>query len=256
MTARHNANRRRRFLNGAEMLLWATGIALVAGTLLYRHQLTQQEADARARYQADMNRAAAREQRAAPPDKPAQADVTDKPAPAPATPAVPAVAAPRSLPAPGDPSMESWSAQRIKAFHAAGAADAAPLAVLSIPAIDLEVLVLRGTDETTLDRGAGHITGTARPGETGNIGIAAHRDGYFRALRHIKRGHELTLNTTGGAERYRVDDIRIVAPDDVTVLAPRSRPAVTLVTCYPFYFVGSAPQRFIVHASMLEDRGT
>jgi sortase A len=124
-----------------------------------------------------------------------------------------------------------------------------PLGVLRIPSIVIAVPVLEGTDDLTLNRAVGHIDGTAAPGEEGNIGIAGHRDGFFRGLKDVHLGEYLDLYTERGNTRYIVDEIRIVPPEDVSVLAPRPRSSITLVTCYPFYFVGSAPLRYIVHAS-------
>jgi len=92
------------------------------------------------------------------------------------------------------------------------------------------------------------IEGTALPGTTGNVGIAAHRDGFFRVLKDLKEGDALLLDTPVAAEQYRVEWIRITTPDDVSVIDPTPSPAVTLVGCYPFYHVGSAPKRFIVRA--------
>ena len=129
----------------------------------------------------------------------------------------------------------------------------APLAVLSIPKIKLHVPVFDGTDDLILNRGAGRIQGTAMPGDSGNIGIAAHRDGFFRSLKDVDVGDTLKLATFKGTITYAIDDIEIVFPDNVTVLQPRGRPSVTLVTCYPFYFIGDAPQRYIVHASEMRD---
>jgi len=112
------------------------------------------------------------------------------------------------------------------------------------------VPVFDGTDDLTLNRGVGRIIGTAKVGDTGNIGIAGHRDGFFRGLKDISVGDEIDLTMTTQKTIYLVDQIEIVSPSDVQVLGPRSAPSLTLVTCYPFYFVGDAPQRFIVHASM------
>src|SRR5262249_26967786 len=100
----------------------------------------------------------------------------------------------------------------------------------------------------TLDRAVGHIEGTAAPADPGNIGIAGHRDGFFRVLKDIAAGDVLELVLRSGVRRFRVDRLTIVGPDDAEVIAPTTRSMVTLVTCYPFYFVGSAPQRFIVQA--------
>jgi sortase A len=146
-----------------------------------------------------------------------------------------------------------WSTKRIEAYKQAllGKLEP-PEAVLSIPRLGLEVPVFEGTDELTLNRGAGRIPGTARPGERGNIGIAAHRDGFFRSLKDIQKGDQIRLAQPGREEVYSVDSIEIVEPTELRVLEPRERASLTLVTCYPFYFVGDAPQRYIVHASITE----
>jgi sortase A len=147
-----------------------------------------------------------------------------------------------------------WSPQRIAAWHTAMAEDAPPpLAVLRIPRIGLEVAVLEGTDELTLNRAVGHIAETARPGEDGNAGLAGHRDSYFRGLKDIAAGDLIELETLTGKEIYRIERTWIVEPEDVSVLDPTPRRSLTLVTCYPFYFVGSAPQRFIVRAEVVDD---
>ncbi len=127
------------------------------------------------------------------------------------------------------------------------------LAVLRIPRLNLEAPVLEGTDEFTLNRGVGRILGTARPGQSGNIGIAGHRDGFFRPLRDIRAGDPIELITISEKTVYAVERIRIVDPGDVSILRPRSEPSLTLVTCYPFYFVGPAPKRYIVEASLQEE---
>ena len=116
------------------------------------------------------------------------------------------------------------------------------------PRLKLEVPVYDGTTDAVLDLAAGRIEGTALPGTTGNVGIAAHRDGFFRVLKDLKEGDALVLDTPVAAEQYRVEWIRITTPDDVSVIDPTPGRAVTLVGCYPFYHVGSAPQRFIVRA--------
>lgn len=124
-----------------------------------------------------------------------------------------------------------------------------PLAVLRIPKIRLEVPVLEGTDGLTLNHAVGRIAGTARLGEPGNIGIAGHRDGFFRGLKDVTVGDTVELRTLTGTVAYKVDQVSIVAPEDVSVLNPKPGPSLTLVTCYPFYFLGSAPRRYIVSAS-------
>ncbi len=149
-----------------------------------------------------------------------------------------------------------WSDKRIEAYKQSLAQHFdRPLAVLHVEKIHLEVPVLEGTDDLTLNRGVGRIAGTARPGEHGNIGIAGHRDGFFRGLKDVKLGDRMELVTTNQVGTYVVDKVEIVTPDNVSVLRPATAPSLTLVTCYPFYFIGSAPQRYIVHASIVaEDR--
>lgn len=160
----------------------------------------------------------------------------------------------RPSPSP-DPTMSSsvdfrlWSPKRIAAYKdSLIKKNEHPLAILRIPKIDLEVPVFNDTDDLTLDRGVGRILGTARVGETGNLGIAGHRDGFFRGLQSIAEGDVVEVVQQRGTDRYVVDDIRIVTPDDTSVLKPTKIPAVTLVTCFPFYFVGHAPKRYIVTA--------
>lgn len=123
-----------------------------------------------------------------------------------------------------------------------------PLAILRIPKIHLQVPVLVGIDEITLNRGVGQIPGTAAPGEPGNIGIAGHRDGFFRNLKDISRGDIIDLETTTSSETFVVDRVLVTGPDDTSVLESSDQQILTLVTCYPFHFVGPAPRRFVVQA--------
>lgn len=142
-----------------------------------------------------------------------------------------------------------WSAKRIREYRESLVVERRlPRAVLSIDRLGLRVPVFDGTDDLTLNRGVGWILGTAKPGEPGNIGIAGHRDGFFRGLKDVATGDVVALTSVGEQATYVVDEIEIVSPDRVEVLRPRPSPSLTLVTCYPFYFVGPAPQRFIVHA--------
>jgi sortase A len=120
---------------------------------------------------------------------------------------------------------------------------------IAIPRLKLAVPVFEGDDEATLKRGAGHVPHTALPGQPGNICIAAHRDKFFRSLRFIKPHDEIVLKTSEGPVRYSVNSISIVKPTDVQVLLPAPDRDLTLVTCYPFYYLGHAPKRFIVHAA-------
>jgi sortase A len=124
------------------------------------------------------------------------------------------------------------------------------IGVLRIASLGMEVPVLEGTDKITLNRGVGRIAGTALPGLGGNIGIAGHRDSFFRPLRKIRTGNEIELLTRSGKHIYRVDQIKVTDPKDISVLQPRQTPSLTLVTCYPFYYVGSAPKRYVVTASL------
>jgi sortase A len=154
-----------------------------------------------------------------------------------------------------DPDFRLWSEQRIAAYHASlRSQPAPPLGVLKIPATDLEVPVLQGTDDLTLNRAVGHIEGTAALGSLGNIGIAGRRDGFFRGLKDIHRGEVIELISQNRTDRYLIDEILIVSPAETWVLSERSQPSLTLVTCHPFYFVGSAPLRYIVRASTTTPR--
>jgi len=152
----------------------------------------------------------------------------------------------------GTPDQSLWSPERIVAWRkAAGEPAATPLAVLRIPRIRLEVAVLPGTDDRTLDRAVGHIDDTALPGADGNSGIAGHRDGFFRGLKDIAEGDVIELETTQVKEIYRVERTWVVDPEDVSVLDPTPTRAITLVTCYPFYYIGPAPRRYIVRAVLV-----
>ena len=154
------------------------------------------------------------------------------------SPAASSVATRRSLP--GD---DGWSGSAVT-----GSA----LARLAVRRLGLGVMVAPGVDSRSLRRAAGHIPGTAPPGGEGNVGIAGHRDTFFRPLRGIVVGDEIELTTAAGIARYEVEWTRVVSPEQVDVLAPTPYPALTLVTCYPFTWVGHAPERFIVRARLIE----
>jgi sortase A len=153
-----------------------------------------------------------------------------------------------------------WGEQRVKAYrqnagkHPGAKSARTPLAALRIPKISLEAPLLDGTDDLTLNHAVGRIAGTSRPGESGNIGIAGHRDGFFRGLKDVRVGDAIELKTLKGTDTYIVDQIQIVSPRQVEVLRSTSVPSLTLVTCYPFYFIGSAPQRYIVTASLSPEK--
>jgi sortase A len=147
--------------------------------------------------------------------------------------------APQSAPAPNETPTEALPAVRPVVGR------------LEIPRLNLAVMVREGADEATLSRAVGHIPGTALPGNTGNVGLAGHRDTFFRALRDIRADDEIKIQTTAGTYRYAVKSTRVVTPRDVSVLQASGGETLTLVTCYPFYYVGSAPKRFIVHAALI-----
>jgi len=171
---------------------------------------------------------------------------TAAPPPAPPPPPPPP---PRELSWSGKVDTKLWSAIRVKQYKAGLQRETPPtLAILRIPRLELEVPVYDGTTDAVLDMAAGRIEYTALPGTVGNVGIAAHRDGFFRVLKDIKEGDVLELDTPVALEQYRVEWIRITTPDDVSVIDPTPDRAVTLVGCFPFYYKGSAPQRFIVRA--------
>jgi sortase A len=122
---------------------------------------------------------------------------------------------------------------------------------IEIPRLGLSVIVAEGVDALTLRRAVGHIPGSAMPGQPGNVGLAGHRDTYFRPLRNIRRDDVISLTTPLGEYRYRVVSTRIVSPSGVAVLDPSVSEVLTLVTCYPFYYIGPAPGRFIVRAERI-----
>jgi sortase A len=152
-----------------------------------------------------------------------------------------------------EPNQTLWAENRIIAYRQSLNVGAGALeGVLSIPAVELEVPIFEGTSELALNRGAGRIEGTAAIGGPGNVGIAGHRDGFFRVLKDVQLNDEIIVRSVGETTRYRIAELLIVSPKDVWVLDPTDEATLTLVTCYPFYFVGSAPQRYIVKAVKTE----
>jgi sortase A len=125
------------------------------------------------------------------------------------------------------------------------------LGEIELTRVGVTAMILEGTDDRTLRRAVGHIPGTPLPGQPGNVAIAGHRDTFFRALRNVREDDEITLMTLEGSYRYRVDSIKVVWPEDTEVLDNSGDDILTLVTCYPFYFVGPAPRRFIVRAQRI-----
>jgi len=165
------------------------------------------------------------------------------PAPTDATASPTQPAEPGVAPAPATPSPPA------RAPLAAGAW----VARFDAPSVHLSATVLEGTDDATLARAAGHIEDTAFPGDPGNFGIAGHRDTTFRPVRHLHVGDPLTITTADHLYSYRITKTMIVDPKDVYVLDDADHPTLTLVTCYPFEFVGHAPKRFIVSADLVAD---
>jgi len=223
-----------------ERLLWILGIVLIASYAGIRfYQAAQGRRDVRA-FERSL------------------------PSPAPSVPPAPTLETPVAPPPLTPVILEEkaadtslWDAKRIREYRESlQEKSASPVAVLKIPKIGLEVAVFAGTDDFALNRGVGWIEGTAKPGEIGNSGIAGHRDGFFRPLKDIAPGDAIEVVGLSGSRRYQVESIQLVRPEDVQVLDPTPGAALTLVSCYPFYFVGSAPQRFIVRAVSLEPQGS
>ena len=121
---------------------------------------------------------------------------------------------------------------------------------IEIPRLGVSAIVRAGSDARTLQLAVGHIPGTAYPGESGNVGLAGHRDTFFRRLRDIQTDDAIDIVTPEGRFTYRVQRTNIVQPSDVWVLDQTSEPSLTLVTCYPFSYVGAAPERFVVRATL------
>jgi sortase A len=154
------------------------------------------------------------------------------------------------------PQYRLWSQERIEAYRASATLEAGPLVgTLQIPSLELLVPLYGDTDELHLNRGVGLIAGMAQPGRQGNVGIAGHRDGFFRVLRDIRRGERVEVRTLASRYVYEVSGVSIVDAADATLLAPTHEPSLTLVTCYPFYFVGPAPRRFVVRGVLISFQG-
>ena len=149
------------------------------------------------------------------------------------------------------PDFTDWTQIRINAYKKSMQKKVdAPLGMLKIEKIALQVAVFEGSNDLILNRGVGRVEKTEKIGGLGNIGIAGHRDGFFRKLGKVVKGDEIQLVTPNTTYTYLVDKILIVTPKDYYVLRNGISPQVTLVTCYPFYYKGNAPQRFIVKATL------
>ncbi len=156
-----------------------------------------------------------------------------------------------------DPGMPIGGIERTSAKRASSPGLRPPTALigrLSIPRLHLSAMVREGVDRTTLRLAIGHIPSTALPGEAGNVGVAGHRDTFFRGLKDLRMNDEIHFSTLRGDFQYTVESLLIVEPDNVGVLAASPENVLTLVTCYPFSYVGAAPERFIVRARQVSPR--
>jgi LPXTG-site transpeptidase (sortase) family protein len=133
-------------------------------------------------------------------------------------------------------------------------AEGDPVGRLEVPRLRISVLVLQGVEDRTLVAGAGHVPGTPSPGSDGNVVIAAHRDTFFRTLERVVPGDRIQIDTATWRHEYIVESTEVVDPNETRVMESRGRRELTLITCYPSYFVGPAPRRFVVHARPLEDQ--
>jgi len=150
------------------------------------------------------------------------------------------------------PDYSLWNATRITDYEDSLLVDMPPpMAILTIDKMNLQVPIWNGTDDLVLNRGAGRIKGTATMDEAGNLGLSGHRDGFFRGFKDIEIGDEIQVETTRGVQNYEVSTIDIVPKADISPLAPTDEKIITVVTCYPFYFVGHAPKRLIVRATAI-----
>ena len=145
-----------------------------------------------------------------------------------------------------------WNSARIRAYqHTLDLKFPPPEAILRVPRLGIEVPVLEGTSDLVLNRGVGHVPGTALPGQPGNLAITGHRDGFFRPLKDAAVGDIIELQQNSKTDRYKISKIKIVFPSDTSVLNTTTDSTLTLITCYPFFYVGAAPQRYIIQASLL-----
>ncbi len=149
-----------------------------------------------------------------------------------------------------EPDTSLWNAARITDYEDSLKVETAPpLGIFTIEKLNLKVPIYNGTDDFILDRGVGRIKGMAKMDGDGNLGISGHRDGFFRVLKDIEVGDDIEIQTTRGVESYAVTSIDIIPKSDVSILKPTTEKTLTIVTCYPFYFVGHAPKRYIVTAT-------
>ena len=153
-----------------------------------------------------------------------------------------------------DRSLEHLSPVDLKATHDGLLSGDSIVGRIWIPKLRLSAMVREGDDDKTLRRAVGHIPATPFPGQPGNVGVAAHRDTFFRRLGDLQTGDSIAFSTLDGDFTYEVESTRVVAPEDVEVLAPSNEKVLTMVTCYPFFYIGNAPKRFIVRAKQISGR--
>jgi sortase A len=153
-----------------------------------------------------------------------------------------------------EPDKSLWAPDRIRSYEEQRwLAAPMPEAVIRIPRLRFEVPVFDGATDANMTLGAGRVSGSPTFGEPGNVSVSSHRDGYFRRLKDALVGDVIVVDTLTHTYRYVVEEIRITDPADTTVLWPGSVPELTLLTCYPFYHFGHAPQRFVVRAELREE---
>ncbi len=149
-----------------------------------------------------------------------------------------------------EPDQSLWNAARVTDYEESLKVNSAPpLGIFSIEKLNIRVPIYNGTSEYYLNRGVGRIKGMAKMDEVGNLGLSGHRDGFFRSLKDIELGDDIEIQTTRGVEHYTVSSITIIPKNDISILEPTTEKTLTIVTCYPFYFVGHAPKRYIVKAT-------
>jgi sortase A len=148
---------------------------------------------------------------------------------------------------------EAGATAEIEKVSIGDASSATLLGRIEIPRVGVSAIVEEGESNSTLSQSVGHLSGTALPGQPGNVALAAHRDTYFRDLEDIQNGDDVYFTTATAIYKYKVDDVSVVAPDDISVIAPSNDSRLTLITCYPFHFVGPAPKRFVVTAHLVPD---
>ena len=152
-----------------------------------------------------------------------------------------------------DQAQANWTLDRILPGDTGndspkGVAEGSLVGRIDIPRLDVSAIVFEGTSDDTLARGVGHLSGSAIPGERGNLVLAGHRDTFFHELRNIRQGDHVRVKAPDGVYQYMVDSTAIVQPNQVEVLRPSDDATLTLITCYPFSYIGNAPERFIVRA--------